>query len=405
MAKRVVVLAALGGGGQGTLTEEVRAALACTDCAVGAVRLLDDAAAWGLLPPGCRCCVGTRPEEIARAVEGSARPCVLLSGDTGFYSGARRLVPLLRERGWDVQVLPGVSSMQVLAARLGRPWQDWRLVSAHGVDCDPVAEVCGGRPVFFLTGGAAGSAALCAQLVAADLGFLEAAVGENLTYPEENLVVGTVAELASQEFAPLSVLLVEAPPRLIRRSPGLPDAMFARAQGIPMTKQEVRAAALAKLGVGPDDVCWDVGCGTGSVAVELALRARAVWGVDCKPEALALAAENRVALGAWNLHLVEGRAPEVLEELPQPDAVFVGGSSGALGAIVRAVCAANPDARVCVAAIALESLHAAVASFKELGRAVEICQVSVARTREAGDLHLLLAQNPVFLVSTCEEGA
>ena len=91
-----------------------------------------------------------------------------------------------------------------------------------------------------------------------------------------------------------------------------------------MTKQEVRAAVLAKLGVGPEDTCWDIGTGTGSVAVELALQARSVWAVERDREAIQTAARNREKHGAWNLYLKEGSAPEVLEGLPKPDAVFVG---------------------------------------------------------------------------------
>ena len=399
---RTATLVAMGPGGPGALTAAARDALMRATCATGASRLLDDAAARGLLPQGCARHAAVRPPEIAGilAAEGGEHPCVLLSGDTGFYSGARRLVAELGGRGWQVEVLPGVSSMQVLAARLRRPWQDWQLVSAHGMDCNPVAAVGVGRPAFFLTGGACTPATLCAELVAAGLGFLPVVAAQNLTYPDERLVEGTAADLACQEFAPLSVLLVEAAPRLAPRTAGLPDDAFERAPGIPMTKQEVRAAALDKLAAAPGDVCWDVGCGTGSVGVELALQGCPTWGVEYKPEALGLARRNREALGAWNLRLVEGRAPEALAGLPQPDAVFVGGSGGGLEQILHAAHAANPRTRVCVAAIALETLQRATACLEELGRPFEVCQVAVARTRSAGSLHLLMAQNPVFLVAT-----
>ncbi|MEY8387536.1 precorrin-6y C5,15-methyltransferase (decarboxylating) subunit CbiE [Oscillospiraceae bacterium 38-13] len=391
-----VTLAGLGCGGPGTMTEEVREALARADYLVGAKRLLED------LPEGltARRDAAVRPEEITAllAAAEAREACVLLSGDTGFHSGARRLLPLLEARGMEVRVLPGVSSVQCLAARLGRPWQDWVLRSAHGTDCDAAEAVCGGRPVCFLTGGTLGPGALCRRLTEAGLGNLAVTVGENLSYPEERLETGTAASLAGRDFAPLSVLLAEAAPRLPRRTPGIPDGEFLRG-GVPMTKQEVRAVLLGKLAVGPEDVCWDVGAGTGSVSVELAMQARAVWAVEREPEALDLIRANRERFCAWNLRIAEGRAPEALAGLPRPDKVFVGGSGRALAEILAAVREAGPAARVCVSAVALETVHAAMEALTALGYETEIAQISVSRARPAGKLHLLAAQNPVFLIT------
>lgn len=171
--------------------------------------------------------------------------------------GAAKLLPLLRVMGYSVRVLPGLSSVQLLAAAVGRPWQDWKLVSAHGRACDPVAEVLAHPQVFFLTGGGDTPATLCAKLTAAGLGAAHALVGENLGTPAEAIRFGLARELAEQSFAPLSVLLIEREALPSRRTPGLPDDAFIRG-AVPMTKQEVRAAALAKLAVTPTDTLWDV---------------------------------------------------------------------------------------------------------------------------------------------------
>lgn len=162
-----------------------------------------------------------------------------------------------------------------------------------------------------------------------------------------------------------------------------------------MTKQEARAAILSKLAVRPEDTCWDIGAGTGSVSVELALQCRAVWAVERQPEALSLARANREKFGAWNLRLTEGRAPEALDGFPAPDAVFIGGSGGELPEILGAVRRANPKARVCVSAISLETLHTVMTELRD----PEITQIAVSRSKPAGQLHLLTAQNPVFLVT------
>ena len=386
------------GCGPDTLTEAARRALAEAGLVLGAGRLLD-ALPEGFTSASCRRVAALRPEDVLRELSQAQEAqavCVLLSGDSGFYSGARRLLPLLN--GYEHELLPGISSVQLLSARLGRPWQDWRLCSAHGVDCDAAEELCSGAPCFFLTGGKSGPALLCRRITEAGLGFLPVTVGENLGLAGERIVRGRAETFTETEFAPLNVLLAEAAPRIERRAPGVPDELFERGEGVPMTKREVRAVALALLAPGPKDVCWDVGAGTGSVSVELALQSGSVWAVEQSAEALRLAEKNRETFCAWNLHLVQGRAPECLASLPRPDAVFVGGSGGGLREILRAVHGANPGARICVPAIALESLHAACAELEALGYAVSVTQLSVSRSRAVGALHMMTAQNPVSLV-------
>lgn len=392
---RRVSLLGMGCGDLGTMTVLAQQRLEEAGLLIGAGRLLK-----GLPATEAERVDAVRSADILEEIVNSTaeRVCVLFSGDTGFYSGAKTLIPLLEREHLEYEIVPGISSLQYFAARLGLSWQNWRLCSAHGVDCDPVAELCQGRPVFFLTGGALGPAELCRQIAAAGLGALKVAVGEELSYPSQRIVVGTAAECAQREFAPLSVLLAEPPKILPRRTPGIPDEEFLRGK-VPMTKQEVRAAILAKLAVTPEDVCWDVGAGTGSVSVELALQGKSAWAVEEKPEACELIQANRQKFGAWNLHLTQGSAVEVLSDFPAPDKVFIGGSHGDLEEIIELAFRANPDVRVCVSAITLENLHQAVKSLQHRGCEVEVAQISVSRTKAAGNLHLLLAQNPVFLIT------
>ena len=394
----MISLIGMGSGCPESLTAQGLAALQGAGLILGAKRLLEH------LPAGCtdNCKAVYKPEEILACL--TAQPdtdtAVLYSGDTGFYSGAAKLLPLLRVMGYSVRVLPGLSSVQLLAAAVGRPWQDWKLVSAHGRACDPVAEILAHPQVFFLTGGGDTPATLCAKLTAAGLGAAHALVGENLGTPAEAIRFGLARELAEQSFAPLSVLLIEREALPSRRTPGLPDDAFIRG-AVPMTKQEVRAAALAKLAVTPTDTLWDVGAGTGSVSVELALAAPAgqVYAVECDPEACALIQQNREKFAAYNLTLIEGKAPEALDTLPAPDAVFIGGTKGNMDAVIDAVLHKNPVARLCITAIALETLSAAVAALTAHGLSAEVTQIAVNRTKTAGSLHLLMANNPVFLIT------
>lgn len=386
----------MGPGNGAMMIPGAREALTEADLIVGARRLLEG------LSQGCTssCRAAVRAEDIIDIIHASdcKRPCAVFSGDTGFYSGAKRLLEM-----WDgeYRILPGIGSVSLFAARLGLPWQGWKLVSAHGRNCDPAAALCSAPEVFFLTGGEGGAGDLCTRLVQAGMGNISITVGENLSYPEERILKGTAQEFAGRVFGALTVLLVRRQDFPVRRAPGLPDGQFIRGR-VPMTKQEVRAAALAKLGVLETDIVYDVGAGTGSVSVELAMMARAghVYAVERDAEGCALIRANREKHGAWNLTLVEGTAPEALEGLPAADAAFIGGSGGCLREILKLLKARNTAVRVVVSAITLETLEAAVKAMEELGYGEpEVTQIAVSRTMKAGSYHMLQAQNPVFLIS------
>ncbi len=396
----MVTLIGMGSGTPELLTAQGLAALQSADLIIGAKRLLEH------LPTGCtenRKAL-YKPEDILSCLSEfpAANAALLYSGDTGFYSGASKLLPMLRAFGISARVLPGISSVQLLSAAIGRPWQDWKLVSAHGCACDPAAEclTAEGRPVFFLTGGTETPATLCAKLADAGLGDAHAIIGENLGTPQEHLAFGTAQTLVASACAPLSVLLIEHTVLPARRAPGFPDDAFIRGE-VPMTKQEVRAAALAKLAVRPTDTLWDVGAGTGSVSVELALAAPRghVYAVECAPDACALIRQNREKFHAYNLSLIEGTAPQVLADLPAPDVVFIGGTKGSMAEVVDAALTKNPNARLCISAIALETLSTAIAALAAHGQTAEVTQLAVSRTRPAGKLHLLMANNPIFLIT------
>lgn len=427
-------LIGFGCGGWDGLSGEGAAALREADAILGAARLLVQ------LPPCCtkRRVSEARPAELFRLLRehaapgrgGWERPCVIYSGDSGFYSGARLLLPLLDTAEIPYRVIPGISSLQVFAARLGRSWENWALYSAHGMPCNPVTAVSGGKAAFFLTGTdrETSPAALCGVLERAGLGNLPVTIGENLGGPGERITRATAAEAARKLFAPLSVLLAEpAQTPYPARTPGIPDTEFLRGN-VPMTKEEVRAAVLSKLALRPADTVWDIGAGTGSVSIALARAAYRgrVFAVEREGEACDLIRRNRERFGAWNLELVSGEAPRALDALPPPDAVFIGGGGGKLEGILDAVWDAagdtardaadkrapafqtKPGVRVCISAVTLETLSAAVHALTARGLDVEAVQIAVSRTRtlKAGTgnnaerkVHLLTAQNPVFLIT------
>ena len=397
MVSRVYVIG-LGMGNPDTLTLGAWKALEKSELVIGSRRLVD--ALDGL---SARRVALTSPQAIADELAASdvAVASVVMSGDVGFYSGARPLLRLLG--GMDVEVLPGVSSLSYFCAQLRAPSHDVYATSAHGRACDVAAVVQAHARSFFLTGGASNVALMCGQLVRRGLGDVRVSVGERLSYEDERIVVGTAAELVEHTFDPLAVMLVENDHPLVPEvmAPSLPDRAFVRGD-VPMTKEEVRELAICKLRIAPNATVWDVGSGTGSVTVEAARAAYAgqVLAIERDDVALALTRANVQAFGLTNVRVVEGAAPEALCGLDAPDRVFVGGSGGRLSQVLGAALRANPEVRVCVPVVTLETLSEALRCADELGlQDVEVVQVSVARARKLGGHHLMQAQNPVFLVT------
>jgi precorrin-6Y C5,15-methyltransferase (decarboxylating) len=396
-----VTLIGMGPGGSALATRAAEDAIHGADALIGVARLLATVETHKPKYPL------VRAEDILNQidslrVQSAGYVCVLLTGDAGLYSGAKRLCDLLADTRDEVIVIPGVSSVQAFAAALKEPWQDWRIVSGHGLPCDPVAELMCRQAVCFLTDSIHTPDTLCRALVEAGLGGVRAAVGENLSYPSQRVVEGTAFDIAKQSFAPLNLLLCrrEAWPDTPAAA-GLPDNGFIRGD-VPMTKQEVRAAVLSKLAMRESDIVYDVGAGTGSVSVEIALAARRgrVYAVERDQDACELIRRNAEKYHAHNLRLVEGAAPGSLDGLPAPDAAFIGGGNGALLPIMRAILAKNQSARIAATSVTWETVSELLECSKHLPLAqVELTQVAVSKSRAAGSHHILAAQNPVFLFS------
>lgn len=403
---RNVTIIGAGPGNPDLLSRAALDAIDIADVVIGAHRAL----AGIDVPPDVVRCELVKTADIVAALTDAAswqRAVVVMTGDVGLFSGARRLVEAFSgDAQVDVRVVPGISSASYLAARLARPWQDWRFASAHGVACDIVAEGERAGELFLATSGGEDPSRLSGELVQAGFGDARVTVAERLSYPDERITCATASEIAGQTFDDLNVMLIEfaggaASSRWPYASSGIPDELFIRGD-VPMTKQEVRAVALAKLRLTATDTVWDVGAGTGSVSIEAALVARAgsVWAVERNAAGVQLIRENADAFGCGNVHAVPGVAPEALAKLPVPDAVFVGGSAGELPSIVEAALEKNSQVRLCVPCVTVETLTEACALLSGLRfKGFEACQVSAARAEAVGLHHLLKAQNPVFLVS------
>ena len=169
---------------------------------------------------------------------------------------------------------------------------------------------------------------------------------------------------------------------------------------VPMTKSEIRAVCMSKLQIDPSSVCWDIGAGTGSVSVEMALAAPEgkVFAVEMKDNAAGLIRENFGRFGLANAELVIGKAPEACLALPAPDRVFIGGSSGNMRSIISCILEKNPKVRIVAAAVSLETAAELTACMKEFAFSEsEVVSVQVSRNKTAGDYNLMIAQNPVYI--------
>ncbi|WP_030947970.1 bifunctional cobalt-precorrin-7 (C(5))-methyltransferase/cobalt-precorrin-6B (C(15))-methyltransferase [Streptomyces sp. NRRL S-646] len=335
------------------------------------------------------------------------RVVVLASGDPGFFG----IVRALSERfgAERLNVRPGVSSVATAFARLGLTWDDAVVVSAHGRDPRTAVNVCRAHPkVAVLTGPGAGPAELGAALARTAPGRV-LLVASALGSAEEGLQRVSPAEAAGRDWGTaVSVVLcldetrALGPVRTLAgaavRPPGwaLDEGEFAHRDSM-ITKFEVRALALARLGPRPGDLVWDVGSGSGSVAVECARLGAAVSAVEKAPDGVERIHANAGAHGV-DVHVVHGTAPDALDQLDDPDAVFVGGGGRELPDIVR-VCARRARRTVVVAMAALDRVPAVRSALTGAGFDCDGVLLQSSRLAPLpGDVTRLAATNPVFLL-------
>ena len=412
--KRKLFLVGIGVGGAGAITKEAEEAIESAEVLFGAKTVLDNLISF---------CESVSSKTIIPAYDSLTvvrymfehkeveRAAVVFSGDSGFYSGAARLYSTLNrrptyKREMEVQLICGISCVSWFASRAGFPWQDWKILSSHGRYCNVIGQVRRNSECFLLLSGAEDLRNTGFMLANAQrkgvLGELQLIYGYELSRPAEKICKCTAQKLTQVTEEGLYVLYIK---HLDAENcpvvPGLPDDAFIRGKA-PMTSSEIRSLSLCRLGLTSKAVLWDVGAGTGSVSIEAALTCPegTVLSIEYKQDALDLLEKNRAKYCLQNMEIVQGRAPEALSDLPDPTHVFIGGSGGEIGDILKEVFSRNSEARVVVNCITSETLAALKTALKELVvRDLQCTQVIVNREEMLGHYHYLRAGNPVFIIS------
>jgi precorrin-6B C5,15-methyltransferase / cobalt-precorrin-6B C5,C15-methyltransferase len=393
-------IAVLGIGRSG-LSVGARALLDHAELVVGGGRRLLD---FGVESERALALRGDLSEALDRIEKTDGSVAVLASGDPGFFG----IVRVLAERFGPEKllVLPAPSAVSEAFAQAGIPWDDAFVVSAHGRDPRRAVNVCRAHPkVAVLTSPAFGPAELAGALEGLSRSFI---VAERLGESNERMYEGDAAQIARMSWEDPNTVVVYDAARAVgakgwisgrsesRGCWALPQGEFEHRTGM-ITKPETRALVLARLGPGPGDLVWDVGAGSGSVAVECARLGAAAIAVERDGESCDRIRENATRHDAY-VQVVEGEAPAALHDLPEPDAVFVGGTGESFEEILKV---AAVQARRCVilTLITLERVVPAAEILEDCGLAVETTFLQASRMKGVGSLHRLAAETPVFVVA------
>jgi precorrin-6Y C5,15-methyltransferase (decarboxylating) len=405
-----LVIIGIGDDGLAGLTESARRIVAGADLILGApamLRLLEGEPAGKLpLDPD----MPTALRQVREALA-SHRPVLVSGGDPLFYGVARYLCDRLGKDQFEV--IPHVSSMQLAFARVKESWEDAYLTNLAGRPLETVVDrIRTAEKVGLFSSDEHPPSRVAAALLDRGIDYFRAYVCENLGSPDERVTQAELSDLAGMEFDPLNVLILVRKPNRPDRARGagryrlFGNADDAFAQILPkrglITHAEVRAIALAQLDIRPTSVVWDIGAGSGSVAIEAAQLAHQgqVFAIEPEPADVALIQANAEAFGVPNVRPISGRAPDVLATLPDPDAIFVGGTGRQVDLVLSSAFARLvPGGCLAVNVATIGGLATAYETLKKLAGSVQLWNVAISRGIEQMDQVRFEAINPTYLLT------
>lgn len=323
---------------------------------------------------------------------------LLVSGDVLFYSIAKKIQEKFSNK-YNIELVPGISSMQYFLSKLNIINYDIKAVSMHGRNNSCLGPVSYNEYTFMLTGGDKKADNIINELYNARLDYVYVYAGENLHSDNERIVSGKISDMLDYKFSSLTVLLIHNK-EYVNPKTNLRDNDFIRGKA-PMTKEDIRWLSACYLGIDDNDIVYDVGAGTGSCAVEFAGHAKdgLVYAVEKEDEAFELININKKNLKRHNVISIKGTAPEILTDLPAPDKVFIGGSSKTMKDIFKIVYEKNNHVKITVTAITLETIAAAVDAFKDYNIEPDIVCINSAKSKKAGPYHMMMGNNPVYIIT------
>ncbi|MBZ0169417.1 Precorrin-6Y C(5,15)-methyltransferase [decarboxylating] [Candidatus Methylomirabilis lanthanidiphila] len=408
---QTLAVVGIGMEGRESLTRRALAIVLKAEVLAGGARLLD------LFPEvqAERVRIGSHVDEVVGSLAsrlGEKRIVMLATGDPNFYGITRVLLRHVPRES--LTIVPNVSAMQWAFAKVAEPWEDATFLSVHGRSMERLPELVRGRPKLCLfTDETNSPSAVARALLEAHIDGYRAILCEDLGGPAERITRTTLAALVELKADPVNTLILlaiqDAPEVGATWAPGLPEEAFDHRTphaGL-ITKREIRVLSLAALKLTPRSIVWDIGAGSGAVAIEAAKIARdgRVFAVEKNAEDVAIIRGNVTRFKVGNVHILHAKAPAGLETLPDPDAIFIGGSSGAMRAIlVEASRRLRPGGRIVVNAITMETLHEAVSVFRDLQFDHEAILVNVARSKPLQGKLSFEALNPVYIVTAWRAG-
>ena len=406
-----IILAGIGMGHVNGLTKEVERVISEADILLGAERMLNAVYSKAERHPFYQAeqvIPYLHDIQSGSLFEENKKVVILFSGDSGFYSGCQPLYAALEKEITEgrikasLRILPGISSIAYLASCIGESYHDAAVYSIHGKKLYNLAHRIKSRSkTFLITSGVKDINQLGELLTDAGMQKCEIITGYQLSYEEQRVERHTPLECMELKEEGLYTCFVKNPYATQRRlTHGVADGQFIRDR-VPMTKEEIREVSICKLRLKEKAVVYDIGSGTGSIAIEIAGISDdiQVFAVEQKHEAVLLIEKNKKKFELQNVTVVESRAPEGLTELPMATHAFIGGSGGRLKEILVSLRQMNPDMRVVVNAVSMETIceMREILSMDDMIKEEEIVQLQVSRAKKAGNYHLMQSENPVWI--------
>jgi precorrin-6Y C5,15-methyltransferase (decarboxylating) len=408
MSKHKVHIIGLAPGGVAGLLPEARRLINGSEMVFGGKRLLDIFPAQN----GERIVIENNLAEVTDLIKknlGRKRIVVIASGDPNLFGIASYLIDKLGKGV--VEIIPNVSSMQVAFARIKESWENAVFASVHARPIEDIIETVRlNDKIGIFTDDIHTPAAIAQVLREHGVDGYRAYVCQNLGGKDEQVMETDLAGLAKTECLPLNILILlrEQPQRQPQPILGIPEANFYRRRDGLITKQEIRAVSLAKMRLTDESVLWDIGAGSGAISIEasfLASKGR-IYAIEKNDADVAIIRKNIRKFQTPNIEVVPAHAPEGLDKLPDPTAVFIGGSGGRMEEIIDlATRRLKPGGCIVINVVALENLSTAINTLKARGFVPEVTLVNVARSREMANLTRFEALNPVFIVAASKKEA